>query len=216
MNAASIIDSVIDRLTRLFGKPRAADRARVLTFGTALTCSLNYSKLLRGSKYFFGLPSSVVDKDQIFQSTTFGDFVLLICGTPDNVLVLPRTFVVDMMRGVSSRRLDIFMDGQAYILQTTRHPKCDVSQYLNALPAALSTPPPEGAPPDAIERAHVKVQFALIALGRAEGCAVWVPINDRNLSYRREPFSSRTLSRLPNFGFDENTRRSFKTLMYCG
>jgi len=36
---------------------------------------------------------------------------------------------------------------------------------------------------------------------------VWIPINDRNLSYEGRPFSKRTLARLPNFGFDENTRR---------
>src|SRR5213080_3810733 len=57
------------------------------------------------------------------------------------------------------------------------------------------------------DRAHVKIQCGLIQLGRAEGCSVWVPPNDRNLSYKGESFSSSTLERLPNFGFDENTRR---------
>jgi len=36
---------------------------------------------------------------------------------------------------------------------------------------------------------------------------VWVPTNDRNCSYQRQPFSTCTVGRLPNFGFDENTRR---------
>jgi hypothetical protein len=36
---------------------------------------------------------------------------------------------------------------------------------------------------------------------------VWVPVSDRNLSYQRKAFSALTVSRLPNFGFDENTRR---------
>jgi hypothetical protein len=34
-----------------------------------------------------------------------------------------------------------------------------------------------------------------------------VPPNDRNLSYKGSDFASLTLSRLPNFGFEENTRR---------
>lgn len=54
---------------------------------------------------------------------------------------------------------------------------------------------------------HVKFQSALIDIGRAEGCSVWVPPNDRGLSYQGKAFSARTVDRLPRFGFDENTRR---------
>src|SRR5437667_9289211 len=57
------------------------------------------------------------------------------------------------------------------------------------------------------DRAHVKIQSGLIKLGRAEGCSVWVPPSDRNLSYEGQSFASATLEHLPNFGFDENTRR---------
>jgi hypothetical protein len=80
---------------------------------------------------------------------------------------------------------------------------------LNAFPAAK----PVEQPSDDLEaasspdRAHVKIQSGLIKLGRAEGCSVWVPPNDRNLSYKGQSFASATLERLPNFGFDENTRR---------
>src|SRR5205814_1930108 len=56
-------------------------------------------------------------------------------------------------------------------------------------------------------RLHVRIQWSLIQLGQAEGCSVWVPTNDRNLSHQRMPFSASTLDRLPNFGFEENTRR---------
>lgn len=47
----------------------------------------------------------------------------------------------------------------------------------------------------------------MIQLGRVEGCSVWVPPNDRGLSYRRKPFAGQTLARLPNFGFEESSRR---------
>src|SRR5207247_11467454 len=60
---------------------------------------------------------------------------------------------------------------------------------------------------DLADRAHVKFQSALIDLGCAEGCAVWVPVNDRGLSLRGRTFVSRTIGRLPNLGLDENTRR---------
>lgn len=88
-------------------------------------------------------------------------------------------------------------------------PKLNVTQFLNTFPVArpvLEAPQKDNnvTTPD---RAHVKIQSALIELGRAEGCSVWVSPNDRNLSYKGQTFAARTLERLPNFGFDENTRR---------
>jgi len=115
-----------------------------------------------------------------------------------------------MLEGVPSRRVDVFFEDGTYILQTTRHPKRDVTAYLNAFP----TPEPaqKGAGPEeeartGPERVHLRIQSALISLGRAEGCSVWVPVSDRNLSFKGQPFSPRTLARLPNLGFDENARR---------
>ena len=67
--------------------------------------------------------------------------------------------------------------------------------------------PEESNVPSSTDRAHVKIQSGLIKLGRVEGCSVWVPPNDRNLSSKGQSFASETLERLPKFGFDENTRR---------
>jgi hypothetical protein len=212
MSADLIIEEVIARLSRRFGRPRRAAKARVFAFGGAVACSVNYSKLLQGNKYFFGLPAAFLDPRQNIGKAQLGEFAMLICGSPENVLVLPRTFLVEMMQGVTSRRLDVFVDSGTYVLQTTKHPKCDVTHYLNAFPRRDVLEPKhpqadeeeDGQRPD---RIHLKVQFALVALGRAEGCSVWVPIADRNLSYRQRALADATLSRLPNFGFDENTRR---------
>jgi hypothetical protein len=114
-----------------------------------------------------------------------------------------------MMKAVPTRRVDIFLESGTYILQTTKHPKLNVTDYLNAYPSKDSK---EDVTQDAQEshapdRLHVKIQWALIKLGQAEGCGVWVPVNDRNLAYRTQPFSNCTLNRLPNFGFEENSRR---------
>ncbi len=213
-NAELILEDVIANLTRLYGKPRQELKARVLTFGSSVTCSLNYSKLLRGDKYFFGLPSVVLDRKIAFAPTKFGEFVLLICGAADRVLVLPRTLVIEMLEQVPSRRVDVFFEDGNYIMQTTKHPKLDVTAYLNAFPAPDTAQkdeaPSEEAPqPD---RVHLRIQSALISLGRAEGCSVWVPVNDRNLSYKGEPLSARTVLRLPNFGFEETTRRIIQNI----
>src|SRR5207249_3595746 len=134
---------------------------------------------------------------------------LLICGSTDKTLVLPRPLVIEMLADVPTRRIDVYYEDGAYILQTTKHPKLNVSQFLNAFPKRGSEKEPSSEPENGkgLDRTHSKMQWSLIQLGRAEGCSVWVPPNDRNLSFQRQSFADVTLGRLPNFGFDENTRR---------
>lgn len=126
------------------------------------------------------------------------------------MLVLPRPLVLQMLEEVPTRKLDVFREAGSYILQTTKHPKLDVTEYLNAFPKGHAVPEDSGSAEQGTVkpgRAHVRFQSALINLGRAEGCSVWVPPGDRGLSYQGQPFSTRTVPRLPHFGFDENTRR---------
>ncbi len=210
MNAELITEELVSHLTKRYGKPERVEKARIQRFGSALTCSINYSKLLGGHKYFFGLPAAVVDPKHTFPATKLGDFVLLICGSTGCVLVLPRSVIVEMMTGVTTRRLDIFLEDKVFVLQTTGHPKRDVTEFLNAYPKSEGPPrttDAENERQQAPDRIHLKMQSALVALGEAEGCSVWVPINNRNLSYDGRPLSEHTVSRLPNFGFDEYTRR---------
>ncbi len=209
-HAPLFVEDVIGLLRKRYGKALPFGRSRLLQFGTALSCSINYSKKLRGDKYFFGLAKEVVDPKYSYPETKLGAFALLICGAPDKIVVLPRSLFLEMMRDVSTRKLDIFYEEGTFILQTTGHPKLNVTQFVNAFPHAEETRSraegEEVAEPVA-DRVHVKIQRDLIHLGRAEGCSVWVPPNDRNLSYKGSDFASLTLSRLPNFGFEENTRR---------
>jgi hypothetical protein len=209
MGANLIVDDLLARLSRQYGRARQAGRARVVTFGPALTCSVNYSKLLGGHKFFFAVPGEIIDPAKELPATEHGAFVLLICGSADKTLVLPRRLMIEMMEGVSTRRVDVFLEDGTYILQTTGHPKLDVTEFLNALPRASSRAghDPDPASPPAPDRTHAKIQWSLTCLGVTEGCAVWVPPNDRNLSYQGRPFADCTLAKLPRFGFDENTRR---------
>jgi hypothetical protein len=210
MNAETITNDVARNLARQYGKVQQQAKARVVSFGSEMICSLNYSKLLRGNKYFFGLPDAIINPRSKFPQTRFGEFVLLICGSAETVLVLPRQFMIRMMEGVPSRRLDVFVDGESYILQTTKHPKRDVTAYLNAYPVKRDQSPQEAdldTGQEGSTRIHIKIQYGLIVLGRAEGCGVWVPISDRNLSYQRKAFSGMTIERMPSLGMDENARR---------
>jgi hypothetical protein len=208
-NAPHFVDEVVRELRGRYGRATPFGKSRLYQFGDALSCSINYSKRLRGEKYFFGLAQEVVDRRFNYPETQLGAFVVLLCGGADKVLMLPRNLVLDAMRNVSTRKLDIFSEGDTYILQTTGHPKINVTEFLNAFPPAKPREPlpNESEAPSSMDRAHVKIQSGLIKLGRAEGCSVWVPPNDRNLSYKGQSFASATLERLPNFGFDENTRR---------
>ena len=210
MNVPLIVEDVIRDLQKRFGKPTIFGHSRLLKFGSSLACSINYSKLLRSQKFFFGLAKEVVDSKVRYPDTTHGEFVMLVCGSADRVLVIPRAIILDMLTDVPTRKVDVFCENDAYILQTTKHPKLNVTEFLNAFPKPEQS---EDARPDASHaperaaRLHVKMQWALTQAGWAEGCSVWVPPNDRNLSYERKPLREQTLDRLPNFGFEENTRR---------
>ncbi|MGH9450791.1 MAG: hypothetical protein ACRD11_09625 [Terriglobia bacterium] len=95
-------------------------------------------------------------------------------------------------------------------MQTTKHPKTNVTAFLNAFPVPERGPTADtlnGSELTEPARVHLRVQSALIDLGRVEGCSVWVPLNDRNLCFKGKAFMPLTVGRLPNFGFDETTRR---------
>lgn len=209
-NAPHFVDEIVRALRRRYGRAAPFGKSRLYKFGDVLTCSINYSKRLRGEKYFFGLAKEVVDHRYNYPETQLGAFVVLLCGGADKILMLPRSLVLEAMRKVTTRKLDVFTEGETYILQTTGHSKINVTEFLNAFPP---TTKPAGQSLDErgshsiLDREHVKIQRALIDLGRSEGCSVWVPPNDRNLSYKGQSFASATLGRLPNFGFDEQTRR---------
>jgi len=157
----------------------------------------------------------MADPSTTFEPTTLGEFVLLICGSADAVLVLPRQLMLEMLVGVPTRRVDVFVDDGTYILQTTKHPKLNVSQFLNAYPTIAKyreTDSYQIDQPASVSRDHLRIQHSLIAIGKAEGCGIWVPTNDRNLAYQKQPFSDITVGRLPNFGFEENTRRTVQNI----
>lgn len=134
MNAPLIVQDLVASFQRRYGKAESFGRSRLYKFGSSFSCSINYSKLLGGHRFFFGVSGEVVDADFAFPQTKFGDFVLLVCGDVEHTLVLPRSVAIEMLTGVPTRRIDIFDDNGSYILQTTKHPKLNVTEFLNAFP----------------------------------------------------------------------------------
>src|SRR5437016_8252533 len=121
MNAPLIVQDLVALLQRRYGKREPFGRSRLYQFRSSFSCSINYSKLLSGHRFFFGVSAEVVDSDFAFPQTKFGDFVLLVCGDIEHKLVLPRSLVIEMLEGVPTRRIDIFKGGCNAILQTTKH-----------------------------------------------------------------------------------------------
>ena len=203
----SHIEPVLAVLKKHFGAPTRFGRSkRLFQFGTHYTCSINFSRELRGGKFFFGLSQEVLDPRADIPATTHGHFVLLVCGSDGSVLWLPRAEVLHAMRGVTTGKLDVFNEGGGYILQTTGHSKRDVTEYLNAVPEDCAANNTEAVAPEK-SRVHSEMQVGLAKIGRAEGCNVWVPAGDRNVKFANESLRDLTCERLPNFGFDESTRR---------
>src|SRR6266513_6216364 len=126
-NAPIFVDDVVRALQQRYGKPTAFGKSRLYQFGDALTCSIDYSKRLRGEKYFFGLAQEVTDARFEYPPTRLGAFVVLVCGDAKKVLMLPRALVLQAMRNVVTRKLDVFVEGDTYILLTTgsSEDKCD-------------------------------------------------------------------------------------------
>ncbi|MBA3352103.1 MAG: hypothetical protein H0U23_06710, partial [Blastocatellia bacterium] len=176
-NASVFVDDAVELLRKRYGKPTPFGSSRFLQFGSALTCSINYSKKLRGEKFFFGLAKEVVDPQFEYPKTKLGEFALLICGASDKVIVLPRVTLLDMIRDVPTRKLDVFIESDIFVLQTTGHPKLNVTEFINRFPEhrrpkSSADDASDGSP---VDRAHLKIQSHLIRIGRAEGCTVWVP-----------------------------------------
>ena len=206
-DSGSQIEGTIAGLRKRFGDYKHFGRSkRLFQFGNYFTCSINYSRELRGPKYFYGLSTEVLDPSAAIPATRGGHFVLLVCGHDGAVLWLPRSIVLQAMRGVTSRKLDVFQEDGRYVLQTTGHSKLDVTEYLNA---SVATPTEPVAHEDIADkgRVHSEIQIGLAKLGRAEGCRVWVPPGDRNIQWQEQSLRDLTCDRLPSFGFDESTRR---------
>ena len=201
------VSDFIGRMEARFGPSRQVGRSRVYCFAEKFVCSINFSKELRGTKFFFGLAEEICDPTTELPIVPCGHFVVLVCGAADNCLILPRALVLESLTGVPTRKLDVFFDEGRYILQTTGHPKRDVTQFLNFFPqselplASTSKPPPMEA------REHSTIQAALIRMGRAEGLDVWVPPADRGQRHQALKFAEHTLPRLSKLGIDEVSRR---------
>ena len=153
MNASLITENVIAKLRSRFGSKTQLGRSSIFAFGSAITCSINYSKFLRGDKFFFGISPDMADPSFGFEPTSHGEYVLLICGSVEAILVIPRHIMLEMLANVPTRRIDVFLENGTYILQTTKHPKLNVSEFLNAFSKEVKADI-EDAPdlPDSVSR----------------------------------------------------------------
>ena len=80
-----------------------------------------------------------------------------------------------------------------------------------AKPAAVKPPSQPTASSEALpatdlaaaESEHSKAQAALVQLGRATGCLVWIAANDKGRMHQGHPLGEHCLKSLPNFGLNK-------------
>src|SRR5947209_19485248 len=96
MNAPLIVQDLVTLLQRRYGKCEPFGRSRLFKFGSSFACSINYSKLLGGHRFFFGVSAEVVESGFRFPQTTCGEFILLVCGDADPILVFTLSVWVDL------------------------------------------------------------------------------------------------------------------------
>jgi hypothetical protein len=137
-NAPVLVEDAISLLSKRYGRPVPFGRSRLLQFGTALTCSINYSKKLRGDKFFFGLAKEAVDPKFTYPETKLGEFALLVCGTVDKIVVIPRTILLEMTRNVPTRKLDLFHE-EGFHPTNNRPPKTQRHGVSQPIPSTSAT-----------------------------------------------------------------------------
>lgn len=69
MNAPLIVEDLLRSLQRRYGKAEGFGRSRLFRLGASFSCSVNYSKVLPGPRYFFGVSREVVDPDFQYPKT---------------------------------------------------------------------------------------------------------------------------------------------------
>ena len=116
MNPSAAVEQAIDKLKLIYGPPKVIGGSRSVQFGQELICSLNYSKLLSNYKYFFGLSQEIADPNRHFPKTQHGEYTILICGNPSQLLIIPRRIMLEMLTGVPTRKVDVITDGTKFLL----------------------------------------------------------------------------------------------------
>jgi len=73
------------------------------------------------------------------------------------------------------------------------------------VPSAVQEPEPPLAPED--DSVHTKAQAALVTLGKATGCSVWIALNDRGKSFKGRRLGDDSLTKLPSMGLNEEATK---------
>ena len=212
----SSTDNFIKLMEAKYGSEEKVGRGNVLNFGGKVIFAIGNSKRHQRDSFFYGIQTDFLSGKFSGQSE-LGEFTALICDDEKTVAIIPHELIHTLMKKSPTNRINIEMRGGKYFLRITGMPLYDVTEYMNNYPVlkdmgdfqkesiVSDTDVDENLRGEI--REHTRIQWMLIRFGLVAGYSVWVPKADQNQEFENNKFSEFSISDLPAFGFDSNTRK---------
>ncbi|MFI5253281.1 MAG: hypothetical protein ACHQQQ_12720 [Bacteroidota bacterium] len=212
----------VEKMEERYGPADKVGKGFILNFGNQITCLIRYSKVYHENSAWYAIEQDFLDgKFKRNFSSPLGIFGIFLWGSDDTAFVLPQLVLHDQMHNSLSNRLHIEKKNNDFYLRTSGQQLLKITDLLNNLPIPKEDVVEVEQKTVKIEtvtsqeqnlREHSKIQYLLIKFGRAAGYEVWVAPQDKTQKYNKEVFSEITLSELPNFGFDLNTKKIIENI----
>lgn len=169
----SLADQFIEKLRGMAPdvNPIKVLRARAYKIPNA-NFLIRASNLGRNGKYFFGL--NYITAEEI--ANLENSFIVFICGSIENSLVLPSAVLINHLPNISHDRngeYKINIDGNLRLILNGRNNRVECSEYINAW--NLLTSPTKVVKSSAEESYHSVLQGRLLEIGNIRGYRTFCP-----------------------------------------
>lgn len=169
------------------------------------------SNLGKNGKYFFGL--NYITAEEI--ANLENSFVVFICGSIENILILPSSFLISHLPNISHDRngeYKINIDGELQLILNGRNNRVDCGEFINAW--SLITSSTKTVKSTAEESYHSVIQGRLLEIGNIRGYQTYCP--NKSKVFNRIPLGQiATLVTCPDLQFsDYNLLRQIDVLWF--
>ncbi|MBT3314306.1 MAG: hypothetical protein HN390_06805 [Anaerolineae bacterium] len=208
-------DKFIELMENKYGSPKKVGRGNVLDFGGQIVLAIGNSKKHQRDNFFYGIQTDFLSGKFSGQGKV-GEFAALICGDENTVAIIPYELLSKVMENSPTNRVNIELRQGKYLFRVTGTPLLDITEHVNNYPETKEfDEAPSKEKDKEIEkkaspveiRKHTQIQWMLMQFGLAAGYSVWTPKADQSQEYDNNRFSEISITELPTFGFDANTRK---------
>ena len=208
----SLADKFIEKLREIAPDvdPIKVLRARAYKIQNA-NFLIRASNLGKNGKYFFGL--NYITAEEI--ANLENSFVVFICGSIENSLILPSRILIDHLPHISHDRngeYKINIDGSLRLILNGKNNRVECSEYINAW--NLLTSPTKAVKSTAEESYHSVLQGRLLEIGNIRGYRTFCP--NKSKVFNGAPLGQlANLDTCPNLQFsDYNLLRQIDVLWF--